>query len=170
MILRKIELVTVFPDGSTLDWKGDRLVMAKVLAKCISDKKGVVKTPVDRVEMRVDHGIVGDAHAGNWHRQVSWLGDESAEKVRQAGIQDITAGRFAENILTEGIVLYELPVGTRFRVGETLQEVTQIGKECHTGCAIKQLTGDCVVPREGIFTKVIEPGKVTVGGEIVIVD
>ena len=140
--------------------------MAKILAICTSDKKGVVKTPVDSVEMKVDHGIVGDAHAGNWHRQVSWLGDESAEKVRQAGIEDITAGRFAENILTDGITLYELPVGTRFRVGETLHEVTQIGKECHTGCAIKQLTGDCVMPREGIFTKVLEGGRVKVGDEI----
>lgn len=142
--------------------------MATIKAICISDKKGVVKAPVESVEMRVDHGIVGDAHAGNWHRQVSWLGDESAEKVRQAGIKDITAGRFAENILTEGIILYELPVGTRFKVGETRHEVTQIGKECHTGCAIKQLTGDCVMPREGIFTKVLEPGMVKVGDEIIL--
>jgi len=142
--------------------------MAKILAICVSEKKGVVKNPVEKVTMKVDHGIVGDAHAGNWHRQVSWLGDESAEKVRQSGIEDISAGRFAENILTEGIVLYELPVGTKLRVGETLHEVTQIGKECHTGCAIKQLTGDCVMPREGIFTKVLEEGIVKVGDEITL--
>lgn len=140
--------------------------MAKVLAVCISETKGVVKNPIEQAEFRVDHGMVNDAHAGNWHRQVSWLGDESAEKVRQAGIEDISAGRFGENILTEGIVLYELPIGTQFRVGETLQEVTQIGKECHTGCAIKQLTGDCVMPREGIFTKVLEGGMIKVGDAI----
>jgi len=142
--------------------------MAKVLAICTSEKKGVVKNPVESAVFRIDHGIEGDAHAGNWHRQVSWLGDESAEKVRQAGL-DITAGRFAENILTEGIVLYELPIGTKFRVGETLHEVTQIGKECHTGCAIKQLTGDCVMHREGIFTKVIEGGMVVVGDTIEVI-
>ncbi len=143
--------------------------MAKVLAICTSETKGVVKSPVASAVFKVDHGIEGDAHAGNWHRQVSWLGDESAEKVRQAGIKDITAGRFAENILTEGIVLYALPIGTRFRVGETLHEVTQIGKECHTGCAIKQLTGDCVMPREGIFTKVIKGGRVMVGDTIEVI-
>lgn len=144
--------------------------MAKVLALCISEKKGVVKTPVESVIMKEDHGIIGDAHAGNWHRQVSWLGDESAEKVRAAGLEDITAGRFAENVLTEGIVLYELAVGTRFKVGESTHEITQIGKECHTGCAIKQLTGDCVMPREGVFSKVLIGGKVQVGDDISIVD
>lgn len=144
--------------------------MAKVLAICISETKGVVKTPVESAKFIVDHGIDGDAHAGNWHRQVSLLGDESAEKVRKAGIDDISAGRFGENVLTEGIVLYELPVGTIIQVGETLQEVTQIGKECHTGCAIKQLTGDCVMPREGVFTRVIKSGTVRVGDSIEVVD
>jgi len=144
--------------------------MAKILALCISEKKGVVKTPVDSVVMQVNHGIVGDAHAGDWHRQVSWLGDESAEKVRQAGLKDITAGRFAENVLTEGIVLYDYPVGTKIRVGDSLHEITQIGKVCHTGCAIKQLTGDCVMPREGVFTKVLEGGLVRVGDEMKVVE
>jgi len=142
--------------------------MAKVKAVCVSERKGVVKNPVDYAEFKVDHGIVGDAHAGNWHRQVSLLGDESAEKVRQAGIHDITAGRFGENILTEGIVLYELPVGSKLKIGETLHEVTQIGKECHSGCAIKQLTGDCVMPREGIFTKVLQGGRIKAGDDILV--
>lgn len=144
--------------------------MAKVIALCKSDKKGVVKVPVAEVFMEVNHGIVGDAHAGNWHRQVSWLGDESAEKVRMAGLEDITPGRFAENVLTEGIRLYELRVGTKFSVGETIHEITQIGKECHTGCAIKQVTGDCVMPREGVFTKVIKGGRVLVGDELKIIE
>lgn len=144
--------------------------MAKVIALCKSDKKGVVKVPVAEAFMEVNHGIVGDAHAGNWHRQVSWLGDESAEKVRMAGLEDITPGRFAENVLTEGIRLYELRVGTKFSVGETIHEITQIGKECHTGCAIKQVTGDCVMPREGVFTKVIKGGRVLVGDELKIIE
>lgn len=144
--------------------------MAKVIALCKSDIKGVVKVPVAEVFMEVNHGIVGDAHAGNWHRQVSWLGDESAEKVRMAGLEDITPGRFAENVLTEGIRLYELRVGTKFSVGETIHEITQIGKECHTGCAIKQVTGDCVMPREGVFTKVIKGGRVLVGDELKIIE
>lgn len=143
--------------------------MAKVLSLNISEIKGVIKIPVDTVEIKVDHGIVGDAHAGNWHRQISLLANESIEKMIAKGAPDLDPGKFAENITTEGIELYSLPVGTVLQIGETLHEVTQIGKECHHGCAIKQLVGDCVMPREGIFTKVVKPGSIKIGDDIVVV-
>lgn len=139
--------------------------MAKVLAVCISEKKGTVKHPVDEIRLKKEHGIIGDAHAGNWHRQVSLLSDESVAKMREK-FPDIPVGAFAENILTEGLVLYELPVGTKLKVGETLLEVTQIGKECHADCAIRQQVGDCVMPREGIFAIVLEEGTVKAGDEV----
>ena len=110
--------------------------------------------------VKVNHGVTGDAHAGEWHRQVSLLASESVDKLRKK-MPDLDAGVFAENILTAGICLYELPVGTKIRIGDALLEVTQIGKECHNdGCAIKRQTGDCVMPREGIFTTVIEEGTI----------
>lgn len=143
--------------------------MAKVLAVCISEKKGTVKHPVSEIEVKIDHGIVGDAHAGNWHRQVSLLADESVEKMREK-FPNIPIGAFAENILTSGICLYELPVGTKLKVGETLLEVTQIGKECHADCAIRKQVGDCVMPREGIFTKVLKEGVIKPSDEIEIVE
>jgi len=134
--------------------------MAKVNAVCISEIKGVIKTPVPEIFVKKDHGVVGDAHAGEWHRQVSLLANESVDKLRDK-MPGLDAGVFAENILTSGICLYELPVGTRLRVGGALLEVTQIGKMCHNdGCAIKQQTGDCVMPREGIFAVVIEEGVI----------
>ncbi|MBR3241617.1 MAG: MOSC domain-containing protein [Parasporobacterium sp.] len=136
--------------------------MAKVIAVCISEKKGTMKHPVEEIRLKIDHGIIGDAHAGNWHRQVSLLADESVEKMREK-FPDIPVGAFAENILTEGICLYELPVGTKLRAGEVLLEVTQIGKECHADCAIRQQVGDCVMPREGIFTRVLEEGTIRPG-------
>lgn len=141
--------------------------MAKVKAVCISKEKGTVKTEVESVRLRCNHGIEGDAHAGNWHRQVSLLADESVDRMRTK-LPDIAIGAFAENILTEGIELFTLPVGTRMRVGEVLLEVTQIGKECHKGCAIRNLIGDCVMPREGIFAIVLEEGTVRAGDEIVL--
>lgn len=143
--------------------------MAKVIAVNISEKKGIPKSPLEKGYFEVEHGLVGDAHAGNWHRQVSLLGTESFEKVKAMGIQDLEVGSFAENLTTEGIVLYELPIGTRLQVGDTIMEVTQIGKECHTGCAIRKLTGDCVMPREGIFTIVITPGWVKPGDSIEVI-
>ena len=136
--------------------------MAKVIAVCISEKKGTMKHPVDSVQLKKEHGIIGDAHAGNWHRQVSLLADESVEKMR-AKFPDIPIGAFAENILTKGIELCTLPIGTKLRIGETLLEVTQIGKECHADCAIRQQVGDCVMPREGIFAIVLEEGIVKAG-------
>lgn len=140
--------------------------MAKVLAVNISEKKGVPKVAIEKGYFEVDHGLVGDAHAGKWHRQVSLLGQESIEKAKAAFVDGFCTGKFAENLTTEGILLYELPVGTRLKIGETTMEVTQIGKECHTGCAIRELVGDCVMPREGIFTKVITPGWIKPGDEI----
>ena len=142
--------------------------MAKVIAVCISEKKGTMKHPVESVQLRKEHGIIGDAHAGNWHRQISLLADESVEKMR-AKFPDIPIGAFAENILTEGIELCTLPIGTKLRIGETLLEVTQIGKECHADCAIRQQVGDCVMPREGIFAIVLEEGCIKADDTITIV-
>jgi MOSC domain-containing protein YiiM len=139
--------------------------MAIVKAVCISENKGERKTPVEAVELRENHGIVGDAHAGDWHRQVSLLAEESIDKMRAVGL-DVTAGDFAENITTAGIELVTLPIGSRLQIGETLLEVTQIGKECHTRCAIFYQAGDCVMPKEGIFAKVITGGTVKPGDEI----
>ncbi|MBJ6725283.1 MOSC domain-containing protein [Geomesophilobacter sediminis] len=143
--------------------------MASVVAVCISEKKGERKTPVESVVLRENHGIVGDAHAGDWHRQVSLLARESINKMRDMGL-DVDNGDFAENLTTEGIHLYSLPVGARLTVGETLLEVTQIGKECHTRCAIYHQAGDCVMPKEGIFAKVLKGGTVQAGDAVALVE
>ena len=141
--------------------------MAQVTAVCISEKKGTVKRPVPYIDVRCRHGIVGDAHAGDWHRQISLLADESVDTMRALGLT-LLPGAFAENILTRGIELKILPIGTRLRVGPALLEVTQIGKECHSDCAIKQTTGKCVMPTEGIFAVVVEEGRIRSGDEITI--
>jgi len=143
--------------------------MAQVVAVCISEKKGERKTPVAQVRVRENHGIVGDAHAGEWHRQVSLLAEESVAKMRALGL-DVTAGDFAENIATSGIELVTLPVGSRLLVGETTLEVTQIGKECHTRCAIYYQAGDCVMPKEGIFAKVVTGGTIRPGDRVRRID
>jgi MOSC domain-containing protein YiiM len=137
----------------------------RVLAVCTSEKKGVRKKNVERAELRPSWGIVGDAHAADWHRQVSLLAWESIEKMRALGL-NVKAGSFAENITTEGLSLVDLPVGTRLRLGEALVEVTQIGKECHDRCAIYYQAGDCVMPREGIFVQVHEGGTVAAGDAV----
>ncbi len=142
--------------------------MAKVIAINISEKKGTIKKSIPTGEFRVDHGLVGDAHAGDWHRQISLLGQESIDKMISMGAKDLTPGKFAENLTTQGICLYELPIGTRLQIGDTIQEVTQIGKKCHSGCEIKKLTGDCIMPREGIFTKIIKEGQIKSGDEIIL--
>jgi MOSC domain-containing protein YiiM len=142
----------------------------KVIAINISEKKGVPKRTIDEGVFQVDHGLVGDAHAGNWHRQVSLLGIESINKMKALGIEGLCTGKFAENLTTEGIVLYEIPVGTKLQIGETLQEVTQIGKECHTKCAIFHQVGNCVMPTEGIFTKVLKEGTIRPGDIIRIIE
>ncbi|MGK0466370.1 MOSC domain-containing protein [Clostridium sp.] len=142
--------------------------MAKVNAVNISEKKGVIKHPIEKGFFKFNHGLEGDAHAGKWHRQVSFLGEESIEKMRATGVEGLCSGNFAENITTEGIVLFELPIGTKLRVGEVLFEVTQIGKECHKGCEIMKLVGECIMPKEGIFARVLEEGYVKGGDEILV--
>ena len=140
--------------------------MAKVLAVCRSERKGTQKHPLPQAELRANHGIVGDAHAGPWHRQVSLLGIESVRKVQERISFPLKPGDFAENILTEGIDLKHLPVGTVLRVGKTRLQVTQIGKECHNDCEIRRLTGKCVMPTDGIFAIVLTGGTITAGDEI----
>ena len=142
--------------------------MASVVSLNISEKKGTVKVEVNEATFKVDHGIVGDAHAGDWHRQVSLLGIESVDKMKELGAEGLINGSFAENITTEGINLFSLEIGTRFKIGETIQELTQIGKKCHKGCAISVTIGSCIMPKEGIFTKVIEGGIVKTGDIITI--
>ncbi|MGL4607354.1 MAG: MOSC domain-containing protein [Eubacteriaceae bacterium] len=144
--------------------------MGKVVAINISEKKGEMKKPIEVGHFIVDFGLEGDAHGGKWHRQVSLLGQESIDKMSEMGIEGLCSGNFAENITTQGICLYELPVGTKIRIGETLQEVTQIGKECHAGCEIAQKVGDCIMPREGIFTIVLEGGKIKPGDTIEVLE
>ncbi len=143
-------------------------LVGQVVAVCTSAGKGTAKENVGRAMLRPEWGLEGDAHAGPWHRQVSLLAEESIEKMRARGL-NVQEGSFAENITTRGLVLYTLPVGTRLRVGRALLEVTQIGKTCHTGCAVFQAVGDCVMPREGIFARVLEAGEVAVGDEICVV-
>jgi MOSC domain-containing protein YiiM len=141
--------------------------MAKVLSINVSDKTGVVKLPVEQAEF-IEGGIKGDAHCGlDVIKQVSLLADESVDKMRAMGLK-LPAGVFAENITTQGIELKTLPIGTKLKIGGTLQEVSRIGKECHTGCAIRQQTGTCVMPTEGIFTKVLRGGIVKAGDSIEI--
>jgi MOSC domain-containing protein YiiM len=135
---------------------------AQVIAVNISEKKGVQKVEVAAVALRENYGIVGDAHAGDWHRQISLLAEESIDKMRQLGLE-LDPGAFAENITTRGVDLVSLPVGTKFELGAALLEVTQIGKECHQHCAIYHQAGDCVMPKEGIFAKVLRGGKVESG-------
>lgn len=140
--------------------------MAKVISVNISEKRGTFKAPVPKAELIRDLGIVGDAHADHWHRQVSLLAQESIDKMTKMGVEDLTPGKFAENITTEGIDLCTLPIGSRMRIGESILEVTQIGKECHTKCQIFNQVGSCVMPTEGIFTRVIVEGSIEPGDEI----
>lgn len=139
--------------------------MGKLIAICTSEKKGTQKQQVETAVLREDHGIEGDAHAGNWHRQVSLLGLEKIEAFRERGAE-VEFGAFGENLVIEGFDFRNLPVGTRFRIGDTLLEMTQIGKECHTHCAIYHMVGDCIMPREGVFAKVLEGGGIKVGDEV----
>jgi MOSC domain-containing protein YiiM len=142
--------------------------MARVEALCISDRKGEVKTAVPQAVFKQGWGIEGDAHAGAWHRQVSLLAGESIDRVKEL-LPDLEQGAFAENIITRELDLATLPIGSRLRIGESVEvEITQIGKECHnSGCVIKKATGDCIMPREGVFAKVLVGGTVTTGDAIV---
>ena len=144
--------------------------MAKIIAVCSSDKKGMKKTSVAEGKFRKQFGMVGDAHAdGKWHRQVSLLAQESVDKMRKLGVQ-VGPGDFAENLTTEGIELVTLSIGTRLSIGENVVlEVSQIGKECHTRCAIFQQVGTCVMPTEGIFARVIKGGSIKANDTIEVV-
>ena len=143
--------------------------MATILSINISEKKGTPKTTIEKGNLIVDFGFEGDAHAGKWHRQVSLLAKESIDKAQGMRTDGLCHGLFAENITTEGITLHTLPVGTRLRLGEeAVIEISQIGKECHEGCAIRQLVGQCIMPKEGVFARVITGGTVMAGDEITV--
>jgi MOSC domain-containing protein YiiM len=138
----------------------------KIISIAISKKKGTRKSPVEEALLLPGHGIESDAHAGDWHRQVSFLSSESIKKARNQGL-DVSFGDFAENIATSGIDWINVPVGTQVRLGDSaLVEVTQIGKECHNKCAIYYQAGDCIMPREGVFAKVLEGGKIRSGDAV----
>jgi len=140
--------------------------MMKIESIAVSTKKGTQKASVAEARIETGHGIVGDAHAGPWHRQISFLATESIEKAKQQGL-DVTFGSYAENIATSGIDWPAVPVGTRLTLGKTVVvEITQIGKECHRKCAIYYQAGDCIMPKEGVFAKVINGGKIRLGDEI----
>lgn len=141
---------------------------AKIVSVNINPKKGVRKMPVAHAKVVADYGLDGDAHAKNWHRQVSLLAKESIDKMVAMGL-DVGPGDFAENLTTQGVDLLTLPIGTRVKIGsDIVLEVTQIGKECHTKCAIYRQAGDCVMPKEGIFARVVRGGQVSVGDDLII--
>jgi MOSC domain-containing protein YiiM len=142
--------------------------MGKIVAVCTSEKKGMRKKNIKEGILIEDFGLEGDAHGGPWHRQVSLLAYESIKKMQQLGL-DVNPGDFAENITTEGIDLLEFPLGTKLKIGGALGEVTQIGKECHARCAIYYQAGDCVMPKEGIFIKVLKSGPVAVGDPVELI-
>ena len=140
---------------------------ARIVSVNVSKDKGTRKQSVPCALLRVGHGVEGDAHVGAWHRQVSLLAVESIEKMKARGA-DVGPGDFAENVTTEGVDLASLAPGTRLRLGGTIVEVTQIGKECHEGCEIRSIVGDCVMPREGIFARVVKGGEIRPGQEVTL--
>jgi len=139
-----------------------------LVAVSVSETKGVRKQNVERARLRADWGIEGDAHAGEWHRQISLLALESIRKMQALGLE-VTSGDFAENLTTQGIDVPRLHIGDRVAVGETELEITQIGKECHTRCAIYEQAGDCVMPKEGVFARVLRGGEVRPGDTVTVV-
>jgi MOSC domain-containing protein YiiM len=141
------------------------IIKGRVVATCLSDEKGTPKRRAEQILLVANHGVDGDAHAGNWHRQVSLL---SFEKVRDFRAQGAEApdGAFGENLLVQGIDFRALPVGTRLNCGDACLEITQIGKECHQGCSIFRQMGDCIMPREGVFARVLRGGTVKPGDEM----
>ncbi|SET43714.1 MOSC domain-containing protein [[Clostridium] polysaccharolyticum] len=141
--------------------------MGKVLAVCASKERGVAKKNIESMYFLENWGGKEDAHAGHWHRQVSLLGAEKIEEFCQKGV-NVPYGTFGENLVVEGFDFRKLPVGTWLRCNEVLLEITQIGKECHTHCAIYQAAGDCIMPREGVFAKVLQSGTISVGDEMAI--
>jgi len=143
--------------------------MAKIVAVCKSLHKGERKANIGTGNFIKGFGLEGDAHGGPWHRQVSLLAQESIDKMVAKGLK-VGPGDFAENLTTEGIDLLSIPIGTKVKIGETLMEITQIGKKCHSKCAIFELAGDCIMPREGIFAKVLEGGIIKIGDSIEVVE
>ena len=142
--------------------------MGTIKGICISHIRGIQKSEVAEADLKVDWGIVGDAHAGNWHRQVSLLSYEKIQEFKEKGAE-IVSGAFGENLIVEGYDLGNLPVGSRFRVGDEVElEITQIGKECHSHCEIYKAMGDCIMPRDGVFAKVIKSGHITLGDTITL--
>ncbi|HJE92659.1 MOSC domain-containing protein [Anaerotignum lactatifermentans] len=142
--------------------------MGKIMAVCISEKRGTQKKNIEKVRLIENFGLEGDAHGGNWHRQVSLLSYEKVRAFEEKGIS-VEDGAFGENLLVEGFDFKTLPVGTRFRCGDALLEMTQIGKECHSHCEIYQAVGDCIMPREGVFARVLHGGEIQIGDEMEIV-
>lgn len=140
--------------------------MGKVVAICKSEKKGTVKKEIPTGNFQAGFGLEGDAHGGNWHRQVSLLSYESFQAFGEAAKIPMEAGIFGENLLVSGIDFSNVKIGDRFRVGDVLLEVTQIGKECHKGCEIRNIVGNCIMPDEGVFTRVLQGGDVEKGDEI----
>lgn len=140
----------------------------KIIALNTSEKKGTQKSPQQKVKLIVDHGIEGDAHAGNWHRQISFLGQKCISDFNAKGA-NVTPGAFGENIIVDGIDFTSLPIGTIIHCNSTEMEITQIGKKCHDRCQIYYKMGDCIMPRNGVFAKVLKGGEISVGDEIEIV-
>lgn len=140
--------------------------MGKVIAVCISEKKGTQKHPVEEAEFVEDWGIKNDAHAGKWHRQVSLLSYEKIEEFKAKGAP-VKDGAFGENLIVQGFDFKTLPVGTRLKCNDVILEITQIGKQCHNGCEIFKIMGDCIMPREGVFARVIKGGVISEGDEMV---
>ena len=141
--------------------------MATIKAVCISEKKGTAKKNIGQAELIENFGLKDDAHAGDWHRQVSLLSYEKIEEFKALGV-DVKEGDFGENLIVEGIDLAKLPIGTKITINQVLLEVTQIGKECHTGCAIAQAVGKCIMPTEGIFARVLKGGIVKSGDKVML--
>lgn len=141
--------------------------MATIKAVCISEKKGTAKKNIGQAKLIENFGLRDDAHAGDWHRQVSLLSYEKIEEFKALGV-DVKDGDFGENLIVEGIDLAKLPIGTKITINQVLLEVTQIGKECHTGCAIAQAVGKCIMPTEGIFARVLKGGIVKSGDKVIL--
>ena len=142
--------------------------MGRIMAVCVREKRGTQKKNIQEAELIEDFGIAGDAHAGKWHRQVSLLSYEKIEAFKDRGAE-VTDGAFGENLVVSGFDFKTIPVGTKFQCNDVILELTQIGKQCHHGCEIFQKMGDCIMPREGVFTKVIHGGKIKVGDELVMI-
>lgn len=165
------EQLNVFDKGRMEGPDADSTTHGTVRAVCVSKRKGMRKTVVDGpVTIEAHHGVAEDAHAGDWHRQVSLLAWESIEKARARGL-DVKEGDFAENITTEGVELSTYPIGSHFRIGEDiLLELTQIGKECHSGCEIRRLVGTCIMPKKGVFCRILKGGTVKPGDPFFVVN